>query len=217
LRFAAGIFSAAPTPGLASREASHHIRRGAVHQDALQPAPPLEGRRLFMSLHQEDVHMRNYDLSPLYRSTIGFDRLFSLLDQHSGIESAAPTYPPYNIERTGENAYRITVAVAGFADNELSIETRENTLTVRGSKETAQNGQGEKREVLYQGIAARAFERRFQLADHVTATGATSENGLLHIDLVREVPEAQKPRTLAINKAGKPSEANVQSLAKQAA
>jgi molecular chaperone IbpA len=170
-----------------------------------------------MSLHQEDVPMRNYDLSPLYRSTIGFDRLFSLLDQHSGIEAAAPTYPPYNIERTGENAYRITVAVAGFADNELSIETRENTLTVRGSKETAQKGEGEKREVLYQGIAARAFERRFQLADHVTATGATSENGLLHIDLVREVPEAQKPRTLAINKAGKPGESNVQPLAKQAA
>ena len=146
--------------------------------------------------------MRNYDLSPLYRSTIGFDRLFSLLDQHSGLESAAPTYPPYNIERTGENAYRITIAVAGFADSELSIETRENTLTVRGSKETATNTEG-KREVLYQGIAARAFERRFQLADHVVVTGAASENGLLHIDLVREVPEAQKPRTIAINKGAK--------------
>jgi molecular chaperone IbpA len=168
-----------------------------------------------MSLHQEDMHMRNFDLSPLYRSTIGFDRLFSLLDQHSGVESAAPTYPPYNIERTGENAYRITIAVAGFADRELSIETRENTLTVRGSKETAQNG--EKREVLYQGIAARAFERRFQLADHVSATGATTENGLLHIDLVREVPEAQKPRTLQIGKSGKTVEAVVQPVAKQAA
>ena len=96
--------------------------------------------------------------------------------------------------------------MAGFADSELSIETRENTLTVRGSKETAQKGEGEKREVLYQGIAARAFERRFQLADHVFATGATSQNGLLHIDLVREVPEAQKPRTLEINKVGKPVE-----------
>src|SRR5476649_2726396 len=147
--------------------------------------------------------MRNYDLSPLYRSTMGFDRLFSLLDQHSGVESASPTYPPYNIERTGENAYRITVAVAGFADNELSIETRENTLTVRGSRESAPNRQSEKRELLHQGIAARAFERRFQLADHVTATGATTQNGLLHIDLVREVPEAQKPRTLEINKVGK--------------
>ena len=160
--------------------------------------------------------MRSFDLSPLYRSTIGFDRLFSLLDQHSSVDSAAPTYPPYNIERTGENAYRITIAVAGFADSELSIETRENTLTVRGSKET-QKGEGEKREILYQGIAARAFERRFQLADHVFATGATTQNGLLHVDLVREVPEAQKPRTLQINKAGKPADSVVQPIAKQAA
>src|ERR1700677_3084974 len=139
--------------------------------------------------------MLNYDFSPFYRSTIGFDRLLSLLDKHSGPDANGQSYPPYNIERTGENAYRITIAVAGFADSELSIETRENTLTVRGSKET-QKGEGEKREVLYQGIAARAFERRFQLADHVFATGATTQNGLLHIDLVREVPEAQKPRTL---------------------
>jgi molecular chaperone IbpA len=168
-----------------------------------------------MSLPQEDMHMRSFDLSPLYRSTIGFDRLFSLLDQHSGIDSATPTYPPYNIERTGENAYRITVAVAGFSDDELSIETRENTLTIRGSKETAQKG--EKREVLYQGIAARAFERRFQLADHVAATGATTQNGLLHIDLVREVPEAQKPRTLQINKPGKTADSVVEPIARQAA
>jgi len=157
--------------------------------------------------------MRNYDLSPLYRSTVGFDRLFSLLDQYSGIESASPTYPPYNIERTGENAYRITLAVAGFSDQELSIETRENTLTVRGSKEAPQKDESAKPEVLYQGIAARAFERRFQLADHVSATGATTQNGLLHIDLVREVPEAQKPRTLSINKSAAP----VASVVKQAA
>ena len=137
--------------------------------------------------------MRNFDLSPLYRSTIGFDRLFSLLDQHSGIESASPTYPPYNIERTGENAYRITVAVAGFADHELSIETRENTLTVRGSKETAQKTEGEKREVLYQGIAARAFERRFQLADHVSATGATSENGCSISTSCAKCPRLRSP------------------------
>ena len=142
--------------------------------------------------------MSNYDLSPFYRTTVGFDRLFSMLDRVAGGEQNAPTYPPYNIERTGENAYRITLAVAGFAENELSVETRENTLTVRGTKETAQ--QDEKRDLLYQGIAARAFERRFQLADHVSVTGAVSENGLLHIDLVREVPEAQKPRTIAINK-----------------
>src|ERR1700722_2544107 len=146
--------------------------------------------------------MSNYDLSPFYRSTVGFDRLFSMLDRVASGEQNAPTYPPYNIERTSENAYRITLAVAGFAEDELSVETRENTLTVRGSKETTTNTDG-KREVLYQGIAARAFERRFQLADHVVVTGAASENGLLHIDLVREVPEAQKPRTIAINKGAK--------------
>jgi molecular chaperone IbpA len=148
--------------------------------------------------------MLNYDLAPFYRSTVGFDRLLAMLDKAIGAEQSAPTYPPYNIERTGENAYRITLAVAGFGEKELSVETRENTLTVRGAKEA--NGKEEKREVLYQGIAARAFERRFQLADHVVATGATSANGLLHIDLVREVPEAQKPRTIAID-SDKPVEA----------
>ena len=139
--------------------------------------------------------MRTFDLSPLYRSTIGFDRLFSMLDQAAGSEPTS--YPPYNIERTGENAYRITVAVAGFADSELTIEARENTLTIRGSKAVVE---GEpKNEVLYQGIAARAFERRFQLADHVTVTGASLEHGLLHVDLVREIPEANKPRTIPIS------------------
>ena len=149
--------------------------------------------------------MTNYDLSPFYRSTVGFDRLFSMLDRVAGGEQNAPTYPPYNIERTGENAYRITLAVAGFGENELSVETRESTLTVRGSKEASQKD--EKQDMLYQGIAARAFERRFQLADHVVVTGAVSENGLLHIDLVREVPEAQKPRSIAISKAAKTLEA----------
>ena len=129
----------------------------------------------------------------------------SLLDKHSAADANGQTYPPYNIERTGENAYRITLAVAGFAENELTVETRENTLTVRGAKEVTQKEESEKREVLYQGIAARAFERRFHLADHVSATGASCENGLLHIDLVREVPEAQKPRTIAIQGAGRPS------------
>jgi len=147
--------------------------------------------------------MLNYDLSPFYRSTVGFDHLLSMLDKVAGGEQSAPTYPPYNIERTNENAYRITLAVAGFGEHELTVETRDNTLTVRGSKETVKDDA--KREVLYQGIAARAFERRFQLADHVIVTGANSENGLLHIDLVREVPEAQKPRTIAINKNGKNS------------
>jgi molecular chaperone IbpA len=159
--------------------------------------------------------MLNYDLSPFYRSTIGFDRLLSLLDKSAGVDASAPTYPPYNIERTGENAYRITLAVAGFSENELAVETRENTLTVRGAKDAQQKNNGEKRDMLYQGIAARAFERRFHLADHVNATRASCENGLLHIDLVRQVPEAQKPRSIAIQTLGKAI--NVTPSAKQAA
>ncbi len=137
--------------------------------------------------------MRTFDLTPFYRSTVGFDRLFSLLDSNLG---EPQTYPPYNIERTGENAYRITMAVAGFGESEMKIEARENTLTVTGEKaeqETKKEG-----EFLYRGIGSRAFERRFQLADHVEVKGATLENGLLHIDLVREIPEAMKPRTIAI-------------------
>ncbi len=144
--------------------------------------------------------MRQFDLSPLYRSTIGFDRLFSLLDQAGGQEAATVAYPPYNIERTGENAYRLTLAVAGFGEGELSIESRENALTIKGAKETRQ--EGEASEMLYQGIAARAFERRFQLADHVQVTGARLENGLLHVDLVREIPEAQRPRQIPIGASG---------------
>jgi molecular chaperone IbpA len=140
--------------------------------------------------------MLNYDFSPFYRSTVGFDRLLTLLDKTSGAESSQ-TYPPYNIERTSENHYRITLAVAGFAESELNVETREGVLTIKGAKD-AQAVNGEKREILYQGIAARAFERRFHLADHVSAVKATVENGLLHVELVREVPEAQKPRTISI-------------------
>lgn len=141
-----------------------------------------------------------YDLSPLHRSTVGFDRLFNLLDRSVG-EPVVPTYPPYNIERTSENGYRVTVAVAGFSDIELSIETRENTLTIRGAKqvEASNDEAATKPEVLYQGIAARAFERLFQLADHVQVSGAKLENGLLHVDLVREVPEAKKPRAILIS------------------
>ncbi|MDB5648803.1 MAG: ibpA [Hyphomicrobiales bacterium] len=144
--------------------------------------------------------MRHFDLSPLYRSTVGFDRMFSLLDQAAGVD-VANSYPPYNIERTGENAYRISVAVAGFAESDLTIETRENTLLIRGGKEPKTQGENSRpNEVLYQGIAARAFERRFQLADHVSVTGASLENGLLHVDLVREIPEAAKPRRIPIGR-----------------
>ncbi len=141
--------------------------------------------------------MRQFDLSPLYRSTIGFDRLFNMLDQAAGYEPA-PSYPPYDIERTGEDSYRISIAVAGFAEKDLFVETRENTLSVRGSRGASGEGEGAQTEVLYRGIASRAFERRFQLAEHVQVTKASLENGLLHIDLLREVPEARKPRQIPI-------------------
>ena len=138
--------------------------------------------------------MRTFDFTPLYRSTVGFDRLASLLDQALASDVTQNSYPPYNIEKTGENAYRITLAVAGFADDELSIESRDGQLVVTGRKAEAE----EKASVLHRGIATRAFERRFQLADHVRAVEAVTENGLLHIDLVREVPEALKPRKIEI-------------------
>jgi molecular chaperone IbpA len=139
--------------------------------------------------------MRTFDLAPLYRSTVGFDRLFSMLDQVAGFDSGS-TYPPYNIERTGENAYRITLAVAGFSEADISIEAKQNTLTIKGERQTKTDEN--KGEVLYQGIAARAFERVFQLAEHVEVKGAALENGLLHVDLVRQVPEAMKPRQIPI-------------------
>ena len=139
--------------------------------------------------------MRTFDFAPLYRSTVGFDRMFSMLDQLDGVEGSS-NYPPYNIERANENAYRISVAVAGFTDADLSIETKENKLAIHGEKQT--NDEEKTGDVLYQGIAARAFERSFQLADHVEVKGASLENGLLHVDLVREIPEAMKPRAIPI-------------------
>ena len=141
--------------------------------------------------------MRTFDLSPLYRSTVGFDRLFSLLDKPAGFENGGNTYPPYNIERTGDNSYRVTIAVAGFAESDLSIESKENTLTVKGEKHPDPDARPT--EVLYQGIAARAFERVFRLAEFVEVKSAKLEKGLLHIDLVREIPEAMKPRSIRIN------------------
>ena len=140
--------------------------------------------------------MRTYDLTPFYRSTVGFDRLFNLLDQATS--DGSPGYPPYNIERTGENAYRITVAVSGFGKDDLAIVAKENTLTIKGDKAANENGKA-KSEVLYRGIAARAFERSFQLADHVVVKNASLENGLLHVDLEREIPEAKKPRSIPIS------------------
>ncbi len=145
--------------------------------------------------------MRNFDLSPLYRSTVGFDRLGSMLDQLMSGDTPAPSYPPYNIEKTGEDAYRISIAVAGFGDDDLNIEIKDQGLTVTAKKREV--AEGKQPHYLHRGIAERGFERRFQLADHMKVTGAALENGLLHIDLVREVPEALKPRTVAITNGGK--------------
>ncbi len=138
--------------------------------------------------------MRTYDLTPLLRSTIGFDR-FDRLFQSALRQEEAPSYPPYNIEKTGEDAYRITMAVAGFSEDELNITVQENSLIISGK---ARDEEEEPVTYLHHGIARRAFERRFETADTVKVVGASLENGLLHVDLVREVPEAMKPRTIAI-------------------
>ncbi|MCQ1058771.1 small heat shock chaperone IbpA [Photobacterium sp. DNB23_23_1] len=138
--------------------------------------------------------MRNLDFTPLYRSAIGFDRLFNQMEKSAPNANAG--YPPYNIEQQDENHYRITMAVAGFADEHLDITQQQNKLIVRGTREAT--GETE-RQYLYQGIAERDFERKFQLADYVKVVGAEMENGLLHIDLEREIPEEQKPRKIAIN------------------
>jgi molecular chaperone IbpA len=138
--------------------------------------------------------MRHADFAPLYRSTIGFDRLFNLLDSVAGFEGDVG-YPPYNIERLADNEYRITMAVAGFGEEDLKIEVKENALTVRGEKKVEDGKEGQ---FLHRGIAARAFERRFQLADFVEVKGADLKNGLLNIDLVRNLPERMKPRVVAI-------------------
>ena len=138
--------------------------------------------------------MRNFDLSPLYRATVGFDQLAEMMDRVFETDVSRETYPPYNIEKTGDDAWRITVAVAGFTDTELGVEVKENALVVAARKAADEKT----RKYLHRGIATRAFERRFQLAEHVKVIGATHENGLLHIDLVREVPEALKPRRIEI-------------------
>jgi len=140
--------------------------------------------------------MRTYDLSPLYRATVGFDRMADLLDRVLTQDSAPSTYPPYNIEKTAETSYRISIAVAGFAEGELSVEQREQEVIVAARK--AQDDSA--RTYLHRGIATRAFEKRFQLADHLRVTGAIHENGMLHIDLLREVPEALKPRQIEITR-----------------
>lgn len=143
--------------------------------------------------------MRSYDFAPLYRSTVGFDRIASLMDRVLSADVAQPTYPPYNIEKTAEDAYRISIAVAGFAPEELSVEVKDGSLHVAARKASDET----ERAYLHRGIATRAFERRFALADHVRVIGATHEHGMLHLDLVRETPEALKPRRIEIASAPK--------------
>lgn len=138
--------------------------------------------------------MRNFDLAPLYRATVGFDQIADLLDRVMASDVPQPTYPPYNIEKTADDAYRISIAVAGFAASDLSVEVKEGAVVVSATKAEDDGN----RTYLHRGIATRAFERRFQLADHVKITGASHVDGMLHIDLKREVPEALKPRRIAI-------------------
>lgn len=139
-----------------------------------------------------------FDLTPLYRSTVGFDRLAQTLGEAKQYDT--PTYPPYNIERLSDDDYRISMAVAGFGNDDLEIEVKENTLTISGARETDEN---DEKVYLHQGIAARNFERVFQLAEHMVVVGAEMENGLLHVTLKREIPEAMKPRTVSIKAARK--------------
>lgn len=146
--------------------------------------------------------MRNFDLSPLFRSSIGFDRMTRLLDAATRMDDSAFSYPPYNIEKTGENAYRITMAVAGFGEDDLNISVQENSLVISGKL----NKSEDEKKYLYRGIAGRAFERRFELAEHIRVSGASLVNGLLHVDLVREVPEAMRPRTIKIEAKGTPAQ-----------
>ncbi|WP_375688065.1 Hsp20 family protein [Pseudooceanicola sp. LIPI14-2-Ac024] len=140
--------------------------------------------------------MRNFDLAPLYRATVGFDQIADMMDRVLAGDATNPSYPPYNIEKTDENAYRISIAVAGFSDADLNVEVKDRALVVSGKKAADETP----RSYLHRGIATRAFDRRFQLADHVKVTGATHADGMLHIDLVKEIPEALKARRIEIAK-----------------
>ena len=158
--------------------------------------PGLRGAALFTSLKRMRPMRSTMDLTPLYRASIGFDRIADLMDRALAADITTPTYPPYNIEKMGENAYRISIAVAGFAADDLSVEMKDGAVIVSARKVE----EDENRTFLHRGIATRAFERKFALADHVRVTGASHVDGMLHIDLVREVPEALKPRKIEISK-----------------
>lgn len=143
--------------------------------------------------------MRSFDLAPLYRATVGFDQIADMMDRVLANDVNANTYPPYNIEKTADDAYRISIAVAGFSDEDLAVDVKEHALIVSGRKAEDET----ERTYMHRGIATRAFERRFQLADHMRVTGASHQDGMLHIELVREVPEALKPRRIEIARAGR--------------
>ncbi|NPD16482.1 Hsp20 family protein [Xinfangfangia sp. D13-10-4-6] len=155
--------------------------------------------------------MRNFDFAPLYRTAVGFDRVADLMDRVLSSDVAQPGYPPYNIEKTAEDAYRISIAVAGFSPEELSVEVRDGSLFVTARKA----GDESSRSFLHRGIATRAFERRFALADHVRVAGASHELGMLHIELTREIPEAMKPRRIEISGSEKPAAPALEARAEQ--
>jgi len=157
--------------------------------------------------------MRGFDLTPLFRSSVGFDRLSQMLDTALQSDESSVSYPPYNIERTGEDSYRITMAVAGFSEDDITITAQENSLMIAGRL----NKEQPERSYLYRGIAGRAFERRFELAAHIRVAGASLVNGLLHVDLVREIPEAMKPRTIKISSAKDDGKPKVSGLVEEAA
>ena len=144
--------------------------------------------------------MRHFDFSPLYRATVGFDQIADIMDRVLASDTTGPSYPPYNIEKTADDTYRISIAVAGFSDQDLDVEVKENALVVSAKKAEEDSAKA----YLHRGIATRAFERRFQLADHVRVVGASHIDGMLHIDLVRELPEAYKPRRIEITSAATP-------------
>ena len=179
--------------GLEMRLSSYQLSDVGGPDGADGPARPQRGASLCIAL-MKDANMRNFDLTPLYRASVGFDRMADVMDR--ALSADVASYPPYNIEKTGENAYRIAIAVAGFGAEDLNVEVRDGAVIVSGRKAAEDEG----RTFLHRGIATRAFERRFTLADHVRVEGASHQDGMLNIDLVREIPEALKPRRIEIAK-----------------
>jgi molecular chaperone IbpA len=187
-------------PGLEKISRGHHISAAVAEWGRRLSRPTGGSKQTYRIASMEDTVMTTFDFSPLFRTSVGYDRLASLLNSATRLEQGTG-FPPYNIQRAGEDHYRITMAVAGFSENELNITTENNRLVVTGEKPEEQ--EGDENAFLYRGIATRSFERRFNLAEHVRVTGARLDNGLLHIELEREIPEAMKPRSIEIRASGK--------------